>query len=96
MKFDYKKYIKHTKPYIYTYRYGLIGMIVLGVFGYVIFQIDSLTNIERDENRYEKEVGEIKKIEFNEEAIVTIEQLRDLNVEVNPSFDQNRTNPFED
>lgn len=61
----------------------------------VILRINNLNNLPADQLYYDQAVSEIKSVNFNEDAINKIEQLRDSNVEdLGTQLPVDRTNPF--
>lgn len=99
MKFDYRKYlnVKRLIPiweYIQRYKYVLTSLVVFLIFYFVIARINSFTNIELDQEKYDQGIVELKRITFDEEAIEKIKALQNRDVTVDTDLPSNRDNPF--
>ena len=86
--------IKGLLPIIQKNRYLIGGIIVLIVFGFTIYRIDSLASPAMNQDRYNQGILELKKVEFNETAINRINELQKSDVNVRENIDESRTNPF--
>lgn len=74
---------------------NIIGaLIVLAVFSFVIFRIDTLSNPGINQVRYDAGILELTKIRFDTDAIETINDLNPTDIRVGENIDETRTNPF--
>lgn len=79
-----------VKPYIGF----VIGLIILGMYGLVIWQIRAYVTQEPSESEVAQELTSINIPKVDEEAIKQITQLEDSNVQVKALFENARQNPF--
>lgn len=91
--FDYKKLIKQALAGAAKFKIVLTMTALLLLGGFVLLSINSLTTTELDKDYRDKQLQEIKVVEFDEESIEAIEGLSDTNVRINSDF-TNRNNPF--
>lgn len=88
------KFTKSSTPFVKKYRYIIGALLVLGVFSFVIFRIDTLSSPGTNQERYDLGILELTKIRFDTDAIETINRLNPTDVEVSESIDETRNNPF--
>lgn len=83
---------------IFIKRYAVVIFIVsvMGVYGFLVWQINSLSNIPANEERIAQERQVIKRPQVDENIVRKIEQLEDQNVAVQSLFKAARDNPFKD
>lgn len=79
---------------LYTYRYPLIGALIIALFAFTVLRINSYLDGSRDEAAFIEAKASVESFTFNQEAINTILELRDAGVDIEPSFPSGRTNPF--
>ena len=95
MKFDsLLKALKSILPTLKKFRYPLVGAIVIAVFAFTVFQIDSLSGTERDKEVYDELLSSVEKIQFNHGTINEILKLKEADVDVQSQLPNDRTNPF--
>lgn len=85
---------KSLAPSLKRYKYLIGGVLVLAVFSFVIFRIDSLSSPGMNQEKYDLGILEIKKVKFDAEAIETINSLNPTDIEVTENIDESRNNPF--
>ena len=81
-----------TKPYIGV----LIFLIFAGVYGYMIFKINSLAAPQVDENAVLTETKSLPVPKIDDAAAKQLQTLKDNSVNVQTLFEQGRTNPFQE
>lgn len=69
---------------------------VLSIYGFLVWQINSLSNIAPSEQKIIEEQQVIKRPKIDENVVKKIEQLEDQNVAVQSLFKSARDNPFKD
>lgn len=67
----------------------------LGIFGFLVFQIRTLSSQEPDDDLLLEKMGVNKPVRIDEDSVEIIKELQDANVEVKALFEQGRTNPFQ-
>lgn len=89
--------IDHSKSLLRTlsrYRYPLIGTLIVGLFAFTVWRIDYHSAAERDNEAYEEQLSTVERVNFDEDAVEKILQLRDTGIDIEPNFPRGRTNPF--
>lgn len=74
----------------------IFAIFVLAVYGFLVFQINSLGNIEPNEDKIMEEQQVIKRPQIDEEAVAKIQQLEAENIAIQSLFKEARDNPFKD
>jgi len=77
--------LKRYFPWVHKNRYLIGGILVVLIFGATILRIDSLAS---------PGLIELKKVDFDEDAIERINDLKKTDVNVKENIDESRTNPF--
>ncbi len=90
-----QRYLAVTTPYLFQFRYFIVGGLILMIFAFATLRIDSALRTERDENTYSEQALAIKKIEFNIEAIERIRALENSGAKIDSNINTGRTNPFQ-
>jgi len=85
---------KSLGGFVKKYKNIIGALLVLAVFSFVIFRIDTLSNPDINQGRYDSGILELTKIRFDTDAINTINDLNPTNVRVGENIDETRTNPF--
>jgi hypothetical protein len=67
---------------------------ILGIFGFLVFRINTLTNAEPTEEALEEQLSTVKRPRLDQSVADKLELLEDTNVEVQTLFNQARDNPF--
>lgn len=77
-------------------RYNVFIFIVtfLGVYGFLILQVSSLTQSEPTAAELNESLGTVKRLKLDQESIDKLEELEEQNIEVQTLFQQARDNPF--
>ena len=86
--------MKKLIPFSQKYRYIIGGVVIVLIFSFTIYRIDSLASPPMNQDRYNQGILELKKVEFDKEAIEHIDKLQKTDVNVRENLDENRTNPF--
>jgi len=74
----------------------LVFLIFTGVYGYLIIQINTLSNPAVEDEAVEAEAKAVPTPRIDEDAAAKLESLKDNSVNVQTLFEQGRTNPFEE
>lgn len=82
-------------PHLVQYRYPLIGAIIVGVYAFAVFRIDTVLQTTRDEEAFSAQQVEIQKVKFDQTAAEQIRNLEKSPAEINASLEANRQNPFQ-
>jgi hypothetical protein len=78
------------------YSLFLFIMVVLGVYGFLVYQIGNLSGAEPSQEVLTEELKVSKRLKVDQQAIDKIQQLEDQNVSVQALFKAARDNPFSD
>ncbi len=92
-----KLIIKKLEPLLRIFRRysALVFIVVLvGIYSFLVFRINSLTNMEPDDEAITQKLNTVKRPKIDQSSIDKINQLQGQNVEVKTLFDQARNNPF--
>jgi predicted negative regulator of RcsB-dependent stress response len=76
------------------YAVEIFAVFVLVVYGFLVWQVNSMSNIAPSEEKIAEEQQIIKKPQIDEQTIQKIEQLEDQNIAVQALFKSARENPF--
>ncbi len=85
-----KKYL----PTIHKYRYLIGGLLILLVFSFTILRIDNLASPSMNQEKYDQGIIELRKVDFDTDAIQRIDELQKTDVNVRENIDESRNNPF--
>jgi hypothetical protein len=97
MKLDINKIpvlLSRLKDLIKPYIGFVIVIVILGMYGVVIWQIRAYVTQEPSEIKVAQELTTINIPKVDEEAINRITQLEDRNIQVKALFENARQNPF--
>lgn len=97
MNFDIKTIPAKFTPLLNSikeYSGFIIVLIVLTAYGFIIWQIRSYVIQSPAEIKVSEEVAKLNLPKVDEQAIQTIEQLEDSNIQVKALFENARQNPF--
>jgi uncharacterized protein involved in cysteine biosynthesis len=72
----------------------IFAMVVLLVYGYLVFHINTLASQEPADDAVAERLKTVQRPKIDEDAVDKIEQLQDQNVQVQTLFQQARDNPF--
>lgn len=89
-----KSAFKSTVTKLRQYTVPIFAIFVLGTYGFLAYQINSLGNIQPSEEKILQEQQVIKRPQIDEETVRKIEQLEDQNIAVQSLFKAARDNPF--
>ncbi len=85
-----KKYF----PVINKYRYVIGALLILLVFSFTILRIDNLASPSMNQDKYDQGIIELRKVDFDTDAIERIDELHKTDVNVRENIDESRNNPF--
>ena len=91
---DYKKSLLKVESKVVRYRIVLTSLGILVVMATAILRVDSLTDPDINQDRYDEQQQTISKVEFDDTAIKQIQALREADVDVDSNFSGGRNNPF--
>lgn len=74
----------------------LIFLLFMGVYGYMLLQINSLSNPHVGADEVAAEVKALPTPRIDQEAAAKLQALKDNSVNVQTLFEQGRTNPFQE
>jgi hypothetical protein len=80
--------------YIKRYRVILFALFFLGMYTYLIFQINTLAQQEPDPSVVSENINTIKRLQVDQNSINSILELEEQNIEVQALFQEARANPF--
>jgi len=82
----------------FLHRYIVIIFIIgiVALYGFLIWQINTLSNIAPNEDKITEEMKIIKRPNIDQATIDKIEKLKDQNIGVQSLFKAARDNPFKD
>lgn len=89
-----KSSLRQARRTAQKYIIEIFAVFVLAAYGFLVFQINSLANIEANEEKVLEEQQIIKRPQVDEEAVSKIEQLEAENIAVQALFKEARQNPF--
>lgn len=67
---------------------------VLGLYGYLVFSINTLAQKEPDESAIIERLKTVQRPKIDQDALDKIQQLQAQNIQVQTLFNQARDNPF--
>jgi hypothetical protein len=80
--------------YAKRYRVILFALFLLGMYGFLIYQISVLSQSEPDPATVSESLSTVKRLQIDQESIDKVLELEEQNVEVKTLFQQARQNPF--
>lgn len=92
-KINYRQLGQAAVSYVLKNRTIIASLIILAVGAYSINRITELSQPEIDSSKLNKQLAELKQIQFDEEAIERIQKLNSSNVNIESNF-TDRNNPF--
>ncbi len=99
MKLDIKNLQKIAVKYLLLFKKYAVFIFVLvglGIFGFLVFRIRTLSSIEPSEDTISEKASQSQPVNIDESAVRKVEQLQSANVEVKALFEQSRDNPFQE
>ncbi len=86
------RHIGHT-----VQRYTVIIFIVsiLALYGFLVFQIGALSQVEPDETAVTEQLNKVKRLKIDQKSVDKIQQLEDQNIGVQSLYKTARDNPFQ-
>lgn len=79
---------------IKKYAVLIFALFFLGMYGFLIYRIDTLVNSEPDPAAIDESLNTVKRLKIDQSSINKMLQLEEENVEVKSLFQQARKNPF--
>lgn len=86
--------LKPTVVFVKRYLAFSTVIIFLAIYAFMIYQINTLSNLEPSESDIKDVLKTIPRPKVDEVTVGKINQLQSQNVEVKSLFDQARNNPF--
>lgn len=83
----YANKLKRYLPFLFI-------LILLGLYAYLILQVNELTQAEADETEVLEQLHSTSRPQIDQQAIDRILELQDQNVQVEALFQEARDNPF--
>ena len=83
--------VRKVRPYVGV----LVFMLFAGVYGYMVFQINSLADPTVEQSSVQAEAKALPVPRIDDQAAKQLMTLKDNSVNVQTFFEQGRTNPFE-
>ena len=99
MKEDLKKYRKKIDPmltFVRRYLGAIIIVLVVGVFGFLVYRIGALANAEPNTSAQEEALAAVQRPRIDANAIKALQDLQGQNVDIQALFPTNRNNPFQE
>jgi len=81
---------------IYQYRVLIALCVVVGIYGFVVWRIQTLDNLTPSANQVNAQTNPAIGAHIDKSVVNQLQQLRDNSVNVQALFDQGRNNPFEE
>lgn len=97
MNLDLKKLPAKIAPLIKKVRQYIVFIffiLLIGMYGFLVYRINTLTSTEPDETKVTEQLQTIKRPRIDQDAVNKIQELEDENIEVQSIFEQARENPF--
>lgn len=97
MKNQLKDVSKRLIPallFVKRYAVLLFIIILLGIFGFLVFRINQYSRIEPNEDAIQEKLQSAQRPKVDQSSLNKIQQLQDQNVQVQSLFDAARKNPF--
>jgi len=94
LSFEYNKIVKNISSMVIKYRFSLTIVVIVGVFAFAIYRVDSLANPDINQDRFLEQIQTVKKVSFDEAAVEAIQELEQTDVQVDPELIDDRDNPF--
>jgi hypothetical protein len=88
----FKRFVSKLQQYVLM----IFIVFVLGVYGFLIFQIQSLSKAEPKADDLTTQLAATKRLRVDQSAIDKILQLQDQSVSVQSLFETARDNPFQE
>lgn len=93
----------HLPPIVSTvlhrlnrYKVIIFLVVVAGVYGYILMQINSLSNAQPSADQIHAQASPIKSAHVDKSVVTQLQQLQDNSVNVQALFDTARSNPFQE
>lgn len=99
MKLDKKQFSAIAQKIVsFLKQYAVLIFILLGlgIFGFLVFRINILSNQEPTDEMVTEKLGQKKPIFINESDVKKVQELQSNNIEVKSLFEQSRDNPFQE
>lgn len=91
-----KKSLLHILVKVRHYSVFIFTIVIIGLYGYLIFQIGNGSQAEPNESIVTEKLNNVKRIKVDQQAIDKIQRLEEQNVGVKSLFKSARDNPFQD
>ncbi len=78
------------------YAVFIFVLVGLGIFGFLVFRIRTLSNREPSETAITEKTDQDRPINIDQSAVEKVQELQSTNIEVKTLFEQSRDNPFQE
>ncbi len=86
--------LKPTLRFLKHYAIFIFMIILLGIFGFLVFRINQYSQTEPTNDAVQEKLQTTKRPKVDQAVLDKIQQLQGQNVQVQSLFDQARNNPF--
>lgn len=76
------------------YHVSLFIVTFLGVYGFLVMRVSSLTQSEPTTAELSESLGSVKRLQLDQDSIDKLEELEEQSIEVQALFQKARDNPF--
>lgn len=78
------------------YRVVIFLLAVVGIYGFVLFQINALNSVQPTQDQINSQSNPIRTAHIDKKVVNQLQSLQDNSVNVKTLFDQARSNPFQE
>lgn len=89
-------YLRASARKLRRYTVLIFIIVVIGLYGFLVFQIGKLSQVEPEETAVSEQLGKVKRLKIDQESVDKIQKLEDENIGVQSLFKAARDNPFQD
>lgn len=86
--------LKPTVDFIKRYAVFMFVVLLMGLFGFLVFRINQYGQVEPSEDAVQEKLQAVQRPKVDQAALDKIQQLQDQNIQVHSLFDDARNNPF--
>ncbi len=91
-----KSFLRSLKRMLLQYAVVIFTVTILGLYGFLVYQIGVLSQVEPEETAINEQLGRTKRLKIDQASVDKIEQLEDQNIGVQSLFKAARDNPFQE
>lgn len=78
------------------YRVLIFLLVVVGIYGFVLFQVNTLNSVQPTQDAINSQSNPIRTAHIDKKVVNQLQSLQDNSVNVKTLFDQARSNPFQE